>query len=162
MSQEPHYLFIFLPIKLKTSFIKSLKPRGEYMSLYICYSWEVTGYLCVWFCELTLIRQIQRGRVLSSVVLQNNLIHTRILLGNLTERAGAADSVIKTTPDKEYDLKSSEKASFLFCYGCCRKHVYDAKSKKANRQTNKDQLKLKHSQAERQNQKRPLAHDDNR
>lgn len=42
--------------------------------------------------KLTLICQVQSGRVLSSVVLQNDLIHARILLGNLSERAGTAGS----------------------------------------------------------------------
>lgn len=142
-------MFIFLPIKLKTSFIKSLKPWREQDLIiqvntwYICCNHGVNGYLSVWLCKVTLICQIQRGSVLSSVILQNNLIHTRILLGNLTRESRNVRFSRETTPNKEYDLYSSEKASFYLLLWVLQKtHIWH-KSKKANKQMNKHQLKKK-------------------
>lgn len=102
-----------------------------------------------WLCRVTLICQIQRGSVRSSVILQNNLIHTRVLFGNLTERTRTSDSVVKkkkhkqttTTQNKEYDLYSSEKASFsLLLWVLQKTHIW-RNSKKAERQTQKQKQK---------------------
>lgn len=98
-----------LPIKLKTSFIKSLKPRGGQKESFTCSRWEGTEAT---LCRTTLIFQIQRGRVLPSVILQNDLINTSVLLGNLTERAGkATDSA--TESQRIVTSHSSERASCL-------------------------------------------------
>lgn len=71
----------------------------------------------------TLILQIQLGRVLPSVVLQNHLVNAGVLLGNLTQEIN--------TPRFRYGRcrriiisHSSEKASSVWCYGCSRKHIY--------------------------------------
>ena len=123
--------------------------------------------MCDCDCRVTLICQIQRGSVLSSVILQDDLVHPGILLGNLSERTGASDSDVKSSAEHQYDLYSSEKASFFFSSAKGAAENIDMtqkqKSQRTNEQTsiNDSQLK-KHSQAERQNQKRPLSRDDNR
>lgn len=75
-----------------------------------------------------------------------------------------SDSVVKQRETKEYDLNSSEKASFLSSATGAAENTYMTQKQKSQRtkQTNINKILKKHSQAERQNQKRPLARDDNR
>lgn len=138
-------------MKLKTSFIKSLNPRREYILWgFICNSREVIGYLSVWLCKVTLIYQIQCGSVFSSVILQNDLIHTRILLGDLTERAGTSDSVANNTEQGIWFVFIWKGKLFSSATGAAE-NTYMTQEQKS-RQTNK-QTSIKKKSILRQNGK---------
>lgn len=149
MNQGSVWLKGSLPIKLKTSFIKSLKPTGEHKEWSTCSWWDITVLV---LHRATLIFQIQRGRVLSSVVLQNDLINTSVLLGNLSERAENHWFSHGKSKDFNFAFIGKGKLSLVLCW----KHIYDAKAKKhtdrwTDRRTDRrirGRVKSKHSQAE--------------
>lgn len=135
---------MFLPIKPKTSFIKSLKPRWEDMNIMI--QSLKTGDNCLMLCVslwTTLICQVQCRSVLSSVILQNNLIDTGILFGNLTRKVSRSDSHMEQNAAQEICLAFIRKGKLsLLLWMLQITHVWH-KSKKADRQNRQEWFKTR-------------------
>lgn len=156
-------MFLILPIKLKTSFIKSLKPGRKYIKWYICCIWNIwdnclslcvtmQGYLglssSMWMC-LFLCHPSEQPHT-----------HQHPSWKSVRESRNVRVSLKNNTGQRTWFCIHLTRQAFSSAMGAAENTYMTQKQK--SQQTNKDNVKQKHSQAERQNQKWPLAHDDNR
>lgn len=150
-----------LPIKLNTSFIKSLKPKREHKQWYTCYSRIYSHSINL--CRTPRLPWSFKFKVEVSFPLSSfrTTSYTPASFLEIWQRKEKPDSAVKTTTDDQYNFDIHlKRQAFSSSKGAAETHIW-RKSKKADGQTT-GRLKQKHSQAKRQNQMWPLAGDDNR